>query len=179
MEPDNFAARQLLSPLQMAIKAAPFKNSATLYRDHESDSLRFAASNAGEVIGGQALLWADISTPMPQRSEDRVGLRVGSIPHLPENDFLNPIENSKPWLPKRSFEAIKPDSSKHLAEPSLKKIPVFASNKLGKGMIAVLACADLFTDAQMGFGSAIPNQNMRNIYEFEYWIFRDLFKLGN
>ena len=179
MEQENFAASQILSPLQMAIKTAPFKNSAILYRDHESDSLRFTTSNAGEVISGQTLLWADTSAQMQRRNEDKISLNSRAILHLPESDFLAPIENREPWLPKSGAETNKPDSSKHTKGPYLKKIPVFASHKLGKGMVAVLACADLFTDAQMGFGSAIPNQNMKNIYEFEYWIFRELFKLGN
>ncbi len=179
LERDNFAASQLLSPLRMTIKNAPFKNTAILYRGNESDSLRFTTSNTGAVIGGQALLWADISPQIPQRNEDKTPMLERSILYLPENDFPDQIEIRRPWLPKNVPEAVKPDSLKKPEGSSLKKTPVFASNNFGKGMVAVLACADVFATAQMGFGGVVPNQNMRNIYEFEYWIFWDLFMIGN
>jgi hypothetical protein len=56
--------------------------------------------------------------------------------------------------------------------------PVLSTQKVGKGMIAVMSSSAVFADSEMGFSSTVPNKNMQNIYELEFWIFSKLLELG-
>ena len=168
-----------LFAFQMLIKPIMGRNSAKFYRENEDDSLSFTARNAGKVEGAKTIMFANL---FPKSSESRPTFNRSmnrSVPHLPANDFPDQIYPMNQRSPKEISNKIEqPDSTKSKLKPSFIKIPVFAIKDYGKGMVGVLACADVFTIAQMGYSGVIPGNNMRNIHKFEYWIFRDLFQLG-
>ena len=170
-------AGQLLDPIGISIKQLFENNTAICYRENEGDSLRFTTQNAGEVVGGKPLVFADLSPKELTSPRLRYPSIDRSFPHLPGKDFPDQVDQRRQRSPMKKLKEFSADSIKKASKPIMKKIPVFATKNIGKGIVGVLACADVFTTAQMGYSGVIPNKNMRNIYEFEYWIFRDLFQL--
>jgi hypothetical protein len=176
---DISTAKQLLDPIGISIKQLFENNTAIFYRENEADSLRFTTQNAGEVVAGKPLVFANLSPKKLKTPMLRYQAKDKSFPHLPYNDFPDQVAQGRQIAPKLKLKEFSIDSLKKDLKPIMKKIPVFATKNIGKGMVGVLACADVFTTAQMGYSGVIPNKNMRNIYEFEYWIFEDIFGLGD
>jgi hypothetical protein len=55
--------------------------------------------------------------------------------------------------------------------------PVMATEKIGHGMIVVMASSALFTDREMGYTTMQPDQVQRKICELEYWILEQVLNL--
>jgi len=80
---------------------------------------------------------------------------------------------------KEATETMKKSSRKTLNEEEEKpKLPILSVTNKGKGMLAVFGCSHMFFNGIMGVSSTIPNKSLRKIYNFEYWLFRDLLKVG-
>lgn len=62
-------------------------------------------------------------------------------------------------------------------EPVLRLVfgkPFLSAARVGKGLIAAMGSSHLFTDRSMGVTSVVPNAYQREIYEMEFWLFRNL-----
>lgn len=78
-------------------------------------------------------------------------------------------------------ESIKETSSeatKEREEIDKSDLAILAVTKKGKGMLVVFGCSSMFFNKVMGLVSTIPNNKLKRIYEFEYWIFRDLLEIS-
>lgn len=59
-------------------------------------------------------------------------------------------------------------------------LPLLSSTQSQEnGIVAVGALSALFTDENMGPVSTIPDERQSEIYELEFWLFRDLLELGS
>lgn len=54
------------------------------------------------------------------------------------------------------------------------KITFISTTKRGKGIIAVMACSDSFTNEEMGETEAVPDDHKHFLYKLEFWIFSSL-----
>lgn len=169
---------QLLKPVDMSVLPIMRTNTAKIYREDKEDTVTVNARNIGMVHGGEAILYADLF-PSKFRQPDYSHYRQEV--HIPQSDFPDPIYQPGEETRKMRPYFQQPNISQtQIAEAPIDvKKPVFATKTVGKGMIAVMACFDIFNNVNMGYSSSIPGDNMRKIYELEYWIFRDLFDLGS
>lgn len=165
----------------MRIKVGSSINSSIFYRNLPDDTLRLTTQNAGVVLGGETLVFADLMAL--QRQQPIHYQKPRNNIHIAGDDFLDPAvgiqeQDGSPVLEQPHFQKNnrgEVEKNKLLAE----KQPVLAVKNYGQGIVAVLACFDVFTDGQMGYSGSIPGANMRNIYELEYWLFQDVLDIKN
>lgn len=163
---------RLLNNTDMQVATIPAKYRAAFYRTGQKDSLLFVAAAAGCVNGGTNLLKA-VPRPNNEQRNAFPSYRRGNVnPHLPQNDFPVPANDSHVAESKELRNETTTANGKNY-----ENVPVFSVEKFGKGILAVMACFDVFSNDQMGYSFTIPNKNINNIYETEYWIFRELFGL--
>jgi len=103
---------------------------------------------------------------------DRNGKEIWKAEHLGK------VLGGEPLL---FFIPEKEGDNKDSLEASIKKeeskIPILTHIKKGKGLVALLSCSYIFSDNVMGTTSTVPDSSLRNLYDLEFWIFRDLLKL--
>lgn len=73
------------------------------------------------------------------------------------------------------------EKSKDKLRPNRKeenRIPVLTFLKKGRGIVVLFGCSYIFSDEVMGTTSRVPDRSLRNLYNLEFWLFRDLLELN-
>jgi hypothetical protein len=158
-------ANQLLAAFGLRVDPILHDSSAVFCWRNDADSLRFSGKLNGVVNGGAPVVIAEIRESAPIRP-------VTGPWQMQPVPFGNHLQGG---APSRSPLAA---SSPNFASNTLVRKPVLSTQKVGKGMIAMMSSSAVFADSEMGFSSTVPNKNMQNIYELEFWIFSKLLELG-
>ncbi len=93
-----------------------------------------------------------------------------------QGEHFGEVQGGEPLLFVQPLE--KRSQAKSRRESAPPKRPVLALAGRGRGLLAVLGCSYMFTGQVMGSTSTVPDERLRKIYELEYWIFRNILKLG-
>lgn len=157
-------ANQLLAAFGMRVDPILNDSSAVFCWRNDADTLRFSGKLNGVVSGGVPVVIAEISkfAPIPSLNDLWQAQPAPFGNHLQGGpSSRNPVAASSP----------------NLANNALLRKPALSIKRVGKGMLAVMSSSTMFADSEMGFSSAVPNPNMQNIYELEFWIFSKLLEL--
>jgi hypothetical protein len=171
-------ANQLISKFGIHLIPSDLLNTPVKIFRSINDTGLILSSSAGEVTGGNTILFSRMRNPEYKKSSETFNYSLYDTIKSKIKPRLFPPNQMNFNKDNRIIEN-EERKNQHLNIDTTKIRQVFSINKIGKGTLAVMSSSFLFTDKEMGSTAMIPAANNRRIYDLEYWIFRDVLKIEN